>query len=66
MYYDWWFLIWLTDAIDVLKLVVSDITETASLGQQMLELSCENATLGVNGLTRIYPDCFILCVLNIY
>ena len=27
MYYDWWFLIWLTDAIDVLKLVVSDITD---------------------------------------
>ena len=24
--------------------------ETQSLGQQMLELSCENATLGVNGL----------------
>ena len=26
------------------------VRETASLGQQMLELSCENATVGTNGL----------------
>ena len=27
------------------------VRETQSLGQQMLELSCENATVGTNGLS---------------
>ena len=30
--------------------------ETQSLGQQMLELSCENATVGTNGLIRRYKQ----------
>ena len=29
--------------------------ETQSLGQQMLELSCENATVGRNGLNGVFP-----------
>ena len=30
------------------------VRETQSLRQQMLELGCENATVGKNGLTRSY------------
>ena len=33
--------------------------ETQSLGQKMLELSCENATVGKNGLSPVVFECFL-------
>ena len=38
--------------------------ETQSLGQQMLELSCENATVGTNGLCVIYVFVYVLIYLE--
>ena len=42
----------LSDCIDpfVPTVPTCAVRETASLGQHMLELSCENATVGTNGL----------------
>ena len=38
--------------------------ETQSLGQQMFELSCENATVGTNGLRSSLSACTAISILS--